>query len=102
MSSPSLSLQRCTHIVRLHAERNIADGLRTVWRTEGIRGLYRGTYMALVGVSSGAVQFMAYEQLKNFAFARKKRKMLASGQMWREGGEKLVQPSLCTAEFASG
>lgn len=48
--------------------------------------------MALVGVSSGAVQFMAYEQMKNFAFGRKKRKMLAAGQQWREGEEKLVRP----------
>lgn len=46
--------------------------------------------MALVGVSSGAVQFMAYEQMKNFAFARKKRKTIASGKQWKEGEEKLV------------
>lgn len=46
--------------------------------------------MALVGVSSGAVQFMAYEQMKNFAFARKKRRIQAAGGEWREGQEKLV------------
>jgi solute carrier family 25 folate transporter 32 len=46
--------------------------------------------MALFGVSSGAVQFMAYEQMKNVAFARKKRKTLDAGGSWREEEEKLV------------
>ena len=46
--------------------------------------------MALFGVSSGAVQFMAYEQMKNYAFARKKRNTLAAGGSWKDGEEKLV------------
>ncbi|KAF9510762.1 hypothetical protein BS47DRAFT_1373272 [Hydnum rufescens UP504] len=71
------------------AYRGILDGLRSIARTEGLRGLYRGTWLALFGVSSGAIQFMAYEQMKNFAFARKKRRVLAEGGSWREGEEKL-------------
>ena len=66
------------------------DGLRSIARTEGLPGLYRGTWLALFGVSSGAIQFMAYEQMKNFAFARKRRRILAQGGTWRDGEEKLV------------
>lgn len=47
--------------------------------------------MALFGVSSGAVQFMAYEQMKNVAFARKKKKVLEEGGTWKDGEEKLVR-----------
>ena len=48
-----------------------ADGLTSVYRTEGLKGLYRGTSLALVGVSNGAIQFMGYEQLKWLCFEQK-------------------------------
>ena len=44
----------------------MADGIRQVYRSEGIRGFYRGLAPSLLGVSHGALQFMAYEQLKNY------------------------------------
>lgn len=40
------------------------DGARHVFRTEGLRGFYRGTGISLVGNSHGAVQFAVYEPLK--------------------------------------
>ncbi|EUB63066.1 Mitochondrial folate transporter/carrier [Echinococcus granulosus] len=40
--------------------------LMEVWRTEGIRGFYRGVVPGMIGVSSGAVQFLLYEELRNF------------------------------------
>ena len=44
----------------------MADGIRQVYRSEGIRGFYRGLLPSLFGVSHGALQFMAYEQLKKY------------------------------------
>ncbi|VDK23035.1 unnamed protein product [Taenia asiatica] len=45
--------------------------LMEVWRTEGIRGLYRGVVPGMVGVSSGAMQFLLYEELRNFYNSRR-------------------------------
>jgi len=41
----------------------IVDALRTVWKEEGIRGLYRGLLPSFFGVSHGVVQFVVYEEL---------------------------------------
>ncbi|PNS17566.1 hypothetical protein CAC42_8109 [Sphaceloma murrayae] len=47
------------------AYQSIAHGTRELWKTEGVKGFYRGLIPSLLGVSHGAIQFMAYEQLKN-------------------------------------
>ncbi|KAL1747798.1 mitochondrial FAD carrier protein [Schizophyllum fasciatum] len=70
------------------AYRGLWHGLTTVARTEGWRGLTRGTALALVGVSNGAIQFTLYEEMKAWAFARRRRRVEREGGVW-DAGEKL-------------
>ncbi|KAL5493216.1 hypothetical protein EMCRGX_G014363 [Ephydatia muelleri] len=44
--------------------RGLIDGLTNLYKYEGLRGCYKGYLAGLVGTSHGAVQFMAYEEMK--------------------------------------
>ncbi|KAM3873499.1 solute carrier family 25 member 32-like [Diretmus argenteus] len=44
--------------------RGMFDALAKIYRYEGVAGLYRGYIPGLLGTSHGALQFMAYEELK--------------------------------------
>lgn len=68
----------------------IPDGLSEVWRSEGMIGLWKGTSLALVGVSNGAFQFMAYEKMKIWGFDRKRAQFAKAGRTMRPEDEKLV------------
>ncbi|KAG6041912.1 hypothetical protein E4U41_000400 [Claviceps citrina] len=46
-------------------------GARTILRTEGARGFYRGLAVSLLGVSHGAVQFAVYEPAKRMYLSNK-------------------------------
>lgn len=67
-----------------------SDGLTSIYQTEGIAGLYRGTSLALVGVSNGAIQFMAYEEMKRWGFERKRRQFAKAGKEYTPADDKLV------------
>jgi len=41
------------------------EGVRSLYRTEGLKGFYRGLTPSLIGVSHGSIQFMVYESLKD-------------------------------------
>ena len=67
-----------------------AGGFHAIFHDEGWRGLYRGTSLALFGVSNGALQFMGYEKMKGWAFERKRRRVAKLGREWTTDDEKLV------------
>jgi solute carrier family 25 folate transporter 32 len=69
----------------------LLGGSRAIYREEGLRGLWRGTSLALFGVSNGALQFMAYEKLKSWAFERRRRRLDKLGRAWTMDDEKLVK-----------
>jgi solute carrier family 25 (mitochondrial folate transporter), member 32 len=45
---------------------SLSSGAVQIFRTDGLPGFYRGLIPSLFGVSHGALQFMAYEQLKKW------------------------------------
>ena len=67
------------------------DGLSTIYRTDGIPGLFRGTALALVGVSNGAIQFVVYEKMKHWGFERRRKRHEKLGLLWNPEVEKLVR-----------
>jgi solute carrier family 25 folate transporter 32 len=75
---------------------NAPGGFRAIYLDEGWRGLYRGTTLALVGVSNGALQFMGYEKMKSWAFERKRRRFTKVGREWTMQDDKLVCCALLT------
>ncbi|KAG8803470.1 hypothetical protein FRC19_004625 [Serendipita sp. 401] len=72
-----------------NAYRGLFHGLYRLSKTEGIRGLYRGTSLALFGVTNGSLQFMTYELMKNWGFARKRDQMAARGETWHPDTDRL-------------
>lgn len=67
-----------------------AGSLKRIYGAEGWRGLYRGSLLALVGVSNGSIQFAAYEDLKRRRIEAKRRKFAERGLEWKAEDEKLV------------
>ncbi|KAJ5333288.1 uncharacterized protein N7506_007071 [Penicillium brevicompactum] len=58
---------------------SFVSGAKQIYNAEGIPGFYRGLVPALFGVSHGALQFMAYEQLKLFRSRSKDTGLLGQG-----------------------
>jgi hypothetical protein len=77
----------------------LPGGFRTIFHAEGWRSLYRGTSLALFGVSSGALQFMGYEEMKGWAFERKWRWVAKLGRAWMTDNEKLVRSPLLNLTY---
>lgn len=67
-----------------------SDTMSRIYKAEGMRGLYRGSLLALVGVSNGSIQFATYEDIKRRRIDVKKRKFANAGKVWKQEDEKLV------------
>ncbi|XP_060516409.1 mitochondrial folate transporter/carrier [Cylas formicarius] len=50
----------------------MGDALVKIYKTEGLRGLYRGFVPGMFGVVHGAIQFMTYEEMKTFYNQKRK------------------------------
>ncbi|KDQ65082.1 hypothetical protein JAAARDRAFT_28748 [Jaapia argillacea MUCL 33604] len=72
------------------AYRGLWHGLTSIVTNEGYKGLWRGTSLALVGVGNGALQFMIYEEMKRWGFARKRKQFAASGREYTTDDDKLT------------
>jgi solute carrier family 25 folate transporter 32 len=53
-----------------------------------------------VGVSNGALQFMAYEKMKSWAFERRRRRLDRLGHAWTMDDDKLVKTVLALVVYA--
>ncbi|KAG0700083.1 mitochondrial carrier domain-containing protein [Suillus ampliporus] len=81
--------------------RGLWDGLASIWRQEGIVGWWKGTSLALVGVSNGAVQFMAYEEMKRWGFEQKRKRFAKAGKVMGPEDDKLSNTSYTLMSGAS-
>ena len=59
---PSSALENVSP--RLYYYRGVWHALSTIWRGEGLQGLYRGYIAGVLGVSHGVVQIVSYDRLK--------------------------------------
>ncbi|XP_006459782.1 hypothetical protein AGABI2DRAFT_202161 [Agaricus bisporus var. bisporus H97] len=84
-----------------NAYRGLWDGLSTIARTEGTTGLFRGTVLALVGVSNGAIQFMAYEKMKAWGFDQKRKQAERTGKAYNQDLDKLSNLAYSTMSISS-
>lgn len=79
----------------------LLDGLRSIYRTEGIRGWYRGAGLSLLGVSNAAVQFTTYEALKRWRSAVHVRRAGGNPEAMSETGVKLSNAEYILTSGAS-
>lgn len=68
----------------------LSDGLSSVYSQEGFRGLYKGSLLALVGVTNGSIQFAAYEEIKRRRSDLKRARIEGSGGTWTKDDDMLV------------
>ncbi|KAN0097850.1 Mitochondrial carrier domain containing protein [Tylopilus felleus] len=76
-------------------------GFRSIYSAEGVRGLWKGTTLALVGVSNGALQFMAYEEMKRWGFEQKRRQFARAGKTMTPEDDKLSNTAYTVMSGAS-
>lgn len=78
------------------AYRSITHGTRHIYKEEGFKGFYRGLVPSLFGASHGAIQFMAYEQLKRYQAKRtgeSEGNLSSVDYLWLSGASKIFAGS---------
>jgi len=80
---------------------SLSHGITSIWRQEGFSGLWKGTSLALVGVSNGAVQFMTYEEMKRWGFEQKRKRFAKAGKVMGPEDDKLSNVSYTFMSGAS-
>ncbi|KAL9129849.1 MAG: hypothetical protein Q9217_001804 [Psora testacea] len=76
---------------------SIIDGTKQLYRCEGLKGFYRGLVPSLFGVTSAALQFMAYEQFKIYrsqSIAGAQKELSATDYLILSGLAKVVAGSV--------
>ncbi|KAJ4471996.1 mitochondrial carrier domain-containing protein [Lentinula aciculospora] len=81
--------------------RGLFHGFKNIVKVDGVQGLFRGTSLALVGVSNGALQFMAYEKMKKWGFDLKRQQSLREGRQWNSQVDKLSNTSYTVMSASS-
>ncbi|XP_044741427.1 mitochondrial folate transporter/carrier [Chrysoperla carnea] len=61
-----LCLQYESVVKSPQAYRGMTDAFIKIYKHEGVRGLYKGFVPGMFGVTHGALQFMTYEEMKNY------------------------------------
>ncbi|OAA77659.1 Mitochondrial carrier domain protein [Akanthomyces lecanii RCEF 1005] len=79
---------------------SMTAGARTILRTEGVLGFYRGLGVSLIGVLHGAVQFAVYEPLKRAYYGRRLRRCGVASQASPMSTEATVAISSCAKLIA--
>lgn len=81
-----IKTRMCSSAATVVPYRSILHGLTSIVKTEGFLALYKGLVPGLVGTTHGAVQFVAYEELKYYLNKSKglhaEAKLDASEYMW--------------------
>ncbi|OLY78867.1 Mitochondrial folate transporter/carrier [Smittium mucronatum] len=77
----------------------VLSGLLKISREEGFRGLYKGFAAGVIGVSHGALQFMAYEEMKKYLVALRSRSFSPDDLAFLKQQEPNLVYYFSTAEF---
>ncbi|XP_003744741.1 mitochondrial folate transporter/carrier [Galendromus occidentalis] len=80
MVKTRMCLQYADHYMNIPTYRRytgIIEAFRKVYKYEGVGGLYKGLVPSLFNVSHGALQFMIYEEMKDWYYVRTGNKKLS-------------------------